>query len=152
MGAVPAANKAQNCANLLWALTHQKRELCSEAFVCALAERASQFLDWDEQSLSISIWALAVLGQRSASLPLLESVPSDLDKLRGFSSESLSVFAWTCGLLGVKAHPTPMLAIIARDRAETLTVDHATSILLAFARIWPQHFGKSKGYKIMKNI
>lgn len=148
---VPADNKAQNCANLLWALTHQGKEPSSEGFICALAERASQLVDWDEQSLSISVWALAVLGQRSASLPLLASVPSDLDKLRVFSSESLSVFAWTCGLLGVKAHPTPMLAIIVRDRAETLTVEHATSILLAFARIWPQQFGKSTCDKIINH-
>ena len=131
--------KAQNCANILWALVRQERDLDLHDFAKAIAARASNFSDWDEQSLSISVWALAVLGQRTSSLPLLKALTSDLEELRKFSSESLSVFAWTCGLLGVETHPTPLLALVINKRAESLTIEHLSSMLIAFARIWPNH-------------
>ena len=134
------ATQAQNCANILWALVRQDRDLDLRDFAKAIATRASNFSsDWDEQSLSISVWALAVLGQRTSSLPLLNALTSDLEELRKFSSESLSVFAWTCGLLGVETHPTPLLALVINKRADSLTIEHLSSMPIAFARIWPHY-------------
>ena len=134
------ATQAQNCANILWALVRQDRDLDLRDFAKAIASRASNFSsDWDEQSLSISVWALAVLGQRTSSLPLLKALTSDLEELRKFSSESLSVFAWTCGLLGFETHPTPLLALVINKRADSLTIEHLSSMLIAFARIWPHY-------------
>ena len=128
---------AQNCGNILWALARRGRGLELQGFAKALAQHVSQLQQLrqcDEQSLSSCVWALAVLGQRIVSKPLLLGIEREV---KSFSAESLCVLAWSCGLLGVKEHPTALLASGLQEKSKDLSVSQLTSATTAFARIWP---------------
>ncbi|CAJ1375047.1 unnamed protein product [Effrenium voratum] len=129
---------AQNCANILWAFARRGRESGSRDLALAIAERAALLShEWDEQSLATTVWALAVLGQRPASLPLLTSVTEE--RLGNFSVSSLCVLVWTCGMLGVADHPTLLLAVLLRKKSRDLTTSQLLATARAFASIWPTY-------------
>ena len=81
-----SASKAQNCGNILWAYARRGRGLEVQGLAQAVAQHASK-LTCDEQSLASCVWALAVLGQRTSSLPLLRSVTRDIQVLSLFAMD-----------------------------------------------------------------
>eukprot|EP00439_Symbiodinium_sp_Y106_P053229 s1999_g7.t1 len=129
---------AQECANSLWAIARSRWTGDPQKFVCRVCARIASFARLDEQSLSITVWALAVLGHRHAALPLLGNSGLNLKDLHSFPNASLCLLIWTCGMLGARESPFPALVVALRCRARELTPSQLSVVARTLAGLWPR--------------
>ncbi|CAE7878934.1 unnamed protein product [Symbiodinium necroappetens] len=129
---------AQECANSLWAIARSRWSGDPQKFVRRVCARIESFARLDEQSLSITVWALAVLGHRHSALPLLGNSGLNLKNLNSFPNASLCLLIWTCGMLGIRESPFPALVVALRCRARELTPSQLSVVARTLAGLWPR--------------
>ena len=122
----------------MWALARSRWAGDPQVLVQRIAVRIACLTEWDEQSLSTAVWALAVLGYRDAALPLLANARLDVQNLRSFPTASLCVLTWTCGMLGMREDPTPALLVVWPSRTSELSISQLVMVARSFAGIWPR--------------